>query len=325
MLHSTTMLKTRWMARWGANVGELTIGGQWWRLFTCVFLHIGAIHLVFNMVVLWSIGRVLERLAGRGGFAVIYLLSGLCGSMASIWWNPNVVSAGASGAIFGLYGALLGFLARESHCLPQAVRKRLALNAVAFVGYNLLFALGKNGIDVAAHLGGLVAGFACGFGMALPETREVLHRRFRSNALFLAGGLLFLGLLAILIPKQTGLSGLFAQAGQVEMKALKAFEEGAAKVRSGASSDAQFAQTIEDEVIPGLREYRNLLEGIAETRGVNSRVVQAMVRYTEAREEAFALMAHAMRTGDQDEAARALKGQAQAADTFQEEVKKANE
>src|ERR1700690_3664083 len=95
------------LLRWGANLGSLTTSGQWWRLFTCTFLHIGILHILFNMFVLWDIGRFMERLIGSGGWAVVYLVACLSGSVASLWWNPQVVSAGASGAIFGLYGGLI--------------------------------------------------------------------------------------------------------------------------------------------------------------------------------------------------------------------------
>lgn len=108
---------------WGANLGSATTSGQWWRLFTCTFLHIGLIHLLFNMYVLWDIGRFIERLIGAAGFAAVYLLAGLAGSIASMWWNPFVVSAGASGAIFGLYGCLIGYCWRDPGTSPRTWRR----------------------------------------------------------------------------------------------------------------------------------------------------------------------------------------------------------
>jgi rhomboid protease GluP len=107
--------------RWGGNFPPVTVQGQWWRLLTATFLHAGAVHLVFNMVVLWDAGKRMERILGRGGFLVCYLLSGLAGSVASLAFHPASVSVGASGAIFGLFGALLGFLARSRRRLPRPV------------------------------------------------------------------------------------------------------------------------------------------------------------------------------------------------------------
>ena len=101
------------LIQWGANYGPKTTQGEWWRMFTCMFLHIGVLHLLFNMLALWNVGSCMERLLGSTGFLVLYLLAGLLGSVASVAWNPFVVSAGASGAIFGLYGGLLAFLMRH--------------------------------------------------------------------------------------------------------------------------------------------------------------------------------------------------------------------
>ena len=81
---------------WGANYGPFTLDGQWWRLLTCTFVHIGLIHIGLNMWVLWDIGQLVERLVGNVGFLFLYLLSGLFGSLASVYWNPEVLSAGAS-------------------------------------------------------------------------------------------------------------------------------------------------------------------------------------------------------------------------------------
>jgi membrane associated rhomboid family serine protease len=86
----------RSLVEWGANFGPKTMNGQWWRLVTCMFLHCGIFHLGFNMWVLWDLGRLVERLVGNVGFVVLYFVSGIAGSVASLAWNPVVVSVGAS-------------------------------------------------------------------------------------------------------------------------------------------------------------------------------------------------------------------------------------
>lgn len=311
------------LSRWGANVGALTAGGQWWRLFTCLFLHIGIVHLGFNMAVLWTIGGFVERLAGRTGFLVLYLVAGLFGSIASLAWNPDVVSAGASGAIFGLYGALLGFLVRESQCVPPPVRKRLIQNALFFVGFNLLFALRAKGIDLAAHLGGLAAGWACGLALALPPTPEGLARRARAQVLVLGGGLLLLVGIAVLIPKERGVTGGLAEAGRLETQALKTYNDGLEAFRAGRATGAQFADTVDHEVVPGLRQCRTRLEGLENLPGARVRALQVMVAFTAAREDAFTHLAHAFRTQDRDEAEQATKAQQTAAETFTRNLKEA--
>src|SRR5215475_3534683 len=163
------------LIQWGANYGPKTTNGEWWRMFTAMFLHIGVLHLLFNMVALWNVGSFMERILGSVGFVVLYLLSGLLGSVASVAWNPFVVSAGASGAIFGLYGGLLAFLVRH-RAMQQASLAALRTNTLAFLGYNLVFGFIIQGIDMAAHLGGLAGGFICGC-VLMPSPTFASHSR----------------------------------------------------------------------------------------------------------------------------------------------------
>jgi membrane associated rhomboid family serine protease len=153
---------------WGANFGPATLGGQPWRLLSSTFLHFGAIHLAMNMLALWNAGRLVERLFGNARFVALYLAAGIFGSSASVLVHPDVVSAGASGAVFGVYGALGGFLLRQQRSIPGPVLAGLRNVAVSFVGYNLLFGFAGRNIDMAAHLGGLAAGFAAGALLARP-------------------------------------------------------------------------------------------------------------------------------------------------------------
>lgn len=154
--------------RWGANFGPATVGGQWWRLIACTFLHGGVIHLAFNMLCLWSISTIAERLFGNVAFALIYLLAGVGGSIASIAWRPGVISVGASGAIFGVYGAVLGYLMVRRHALPPAIVQQVGKNAGSFVVYNVLAGMLIPVIDTAAHVGGLLTGMLAGMAMQRP-------------------------------------------------------------------------------------------------------------------------------------------------------------
>jgi rhomboid protease GluP len=309
------------LARWGANVGPAVIGGQWWRLFTAVFLHIGVIHLFFNLAVLWGIGGFVERLLGRVGFGVVFGLAGLGASLASILWDPEVVSAGASGAIFGLFGALLGYLAREPKCVPPGVRGRLALSSVGFLVYNMMHALNAQGIDIAGHLGGLVTGLFCGLFLAVPPTKDGAARRLGVSAWVLGSGLVVVGCLAFSLPSLSGDTGRLCLAGLAERRAMAHFEASAGKVRKGILTNAQFADSIEREVVPGLRDCRVRLEALAEVPRFSTEKLAAMVKVTKAEEEAYALMAHALRTGNDGEAALALKARADALTKFQADMK----
>jgi rhomboid protease GluP len=157
------------MYAWGANFGpDVVLDGQVWRLLTSAFLHFGLLHLALNMWCLLSVGPLVERLFGHLGFAALYLLAGVGGSLASLWAHPVSFGAGASGAIFGVFGGLLAFLAVHRHVVPPAVLKPLRASAISCVAYNTLYGLMIPAIDNAAHLGGLATGFACGLLLQRP-------------------------------------------------------------------------------------------------------------------------------------------------------------
>jgi membrane associated rhomboid family serine protease/Flp pilus assembly protein TadD len=147
---------------WGANYGPYTLTGQWWRLITSCFVHIGIIHIAFNMWCLWSLGGLAERLYGRLTFACVYLLCGASGSLCSVYWhNAPTLSAGASGAIFGLAGAVIASIKLgefASGTMAQGTMQSL----IAFVGYNVVFGAISGSTDNACHFGGLLAGVVLG-------------------------------------------------------------------------------------------------------------------------------------------------------------------
>jgi rhomboid protease GluP len=150
------------LIRWGASYGPLILRGQWWRLFTSMFIHIGIFHLVVNMWCLWNLGRLAEWQLGRVGFALIYVGTGLGGGLASLMWHPNIVSAGASGALFGIAGALISAARLGGISVPGQELKRYIGGLVPFCIYNLLLGAVIPFIDNAAHIGGLVAGLVFG-------------------------------------------------------------------------------------------------------------------------------------------------------------------
>lgn len=158
--------------RFGSNFGPLTWTGQEWRLLTSAFLHFGIIHIALNMYALYQGGSLVERLFGSGRFAAIYLLSALSGSVTSGWWDPLRNSAGASGAIFGVYGALLAFLAVRRADIPPSMLKSISSSALLFCLYSLVIGAAHPLIDNACHIGGLLAGFVSGVILARPFTPE---------------------------------------------------------------------------------------------------------------------------------------------------------
>ena len=153
---------------WGSNFGPFTTDGEWWRVLTSLFIHFGIIHLAFNMWALATFGPLAERLYGSVNYLLIYLAAGVAGSLASISWRPDINSAGASGAIFGVLGALLAAQLRSGETFPSSVLRPLRNSTLVFAGFAVLNGLQHEGIDNAAHLGGLTAGLLFGLVMARP-------------------------------------------------------------------------------------------------------------------------------------------------------------
>jgi membrane associated rhomboid family serine protease/Tfp pilus assembly protein PilF len=166
--------------RLGANYGPLTLRGEWWRLLACVFIHGGLLHIAFNMWCLWNLGRLAESVYGHCTFAAVYLICGLSASLGSLIWhlsNP-VPSVGASGAIFGIAGALISSFYLGEFSLPRAAIGGLQRSVVTFVGYNLFFGAMIGSIDNSAHIGGLLMGLLLGALIAkvAPAQDDFLRR-----------------------------------------------------------------------------------------------------------------------------------------------------
>lgn len=152
----------------GAKVNELIAAGQYWRLFTAMFLHVGVMHLLFNSYALYIYGPIAEKLYGKIRFAVIYVLSGMMGSLFSYLFSPNP-AAGASGAIFGLMGSLLYFRKRNRTLFKRVFGPRLFI----IIGINLLFGFIQPGIDNWGHIGGLIGGFLAANAVGLYRERKL--------------------------------------------------------------------------------------------------------------------------------------------------------
>ena len=177
----------RQLIDWGANYGPLTLGGQEWRLLTSMFLHGGLFHIFFNMWCLWDLGSLCESLYGHTTFAAVYLVSGIGASLASVWWHPAVPSVGASGAIFGIVGALIASYYLGEFTMPRFAVAGHLRSVLVFAGYALIFGAMSGRTDNAAHIGGLVTGLVSGALIARVAPERKPFRRI--------GVLLFVGLM----------------------------------------------------------------------------------------------------------------------------------
>jgi rhomboid protease GluP len=144
----------------GAKVNPLIEAGQYWRLFTSIFIHIGFTHLLFNTYALVVLGKFAEKIFNHRKFLLVYLVSGICGSLCSYFFSPNI-SAGASGAIFGLLGAIVAYGWKNTFLW----RSGLITNLLVVLGINLFLGIIVPGLDNYAHLGGLLGGSLLGLGM----------------------------------------------------------------------------------------------------------------------------------------------------------------
>ncbi|MFK2824362.1 rhomboid family intramembrane serine protease [Bacillus sp. B190/17] len=179
------------LIRFGAKFNPLILEGEWWRFFTPIFLHIGFLHLLMNTFALYFLGTAVEQIYGRFRFLFIYLFSGFVGTLASFVLNDHL-SAGASGAIFGCFGALLYF----GLIYPRLFFRTMGMNVIVVIGINLVFGFSVPGIDNAGHIGGLIGGFLATGAVHFPTKKNPLMQFvFFVAALLLSAGGLYAGFL----------------------------------------------------------------------------------------------------------------------------------
>jgi len=180
---------TETLIKYGAKFNPLILNGEWWRFFTPIFIHIGIFHLAMNTIALYYLGTTVEKMFGHIRFFWIYLCSGFIGTLASFVFSPSI-SAGASGAIFGCFGALLylGF------AYPQVFFRSMGMNVIGVIIFNLIFGFTVTGIDNAGHIGGLVGGFLATGAVHFPKKKnKITQVLFLLSTIIVIGGLLYFG------------------------------------------------------------------------------------------------------------------------------------
>src|SRR5213596_2812683 len=144
----------------GVKANEEIARGQWWRFVTPIFIHIGLLHLFFNSYALWIVGPQVEKLYGSTRFVILYVVTGVAGVFGSYFYHPQSISAGASGAIFGLFGVLLAFGIRYRNAIPPFFKRAVGTGVLPVIVINLIIGFTIPQIDNSAHIGGLLAGAA---------------------------------------------------------------------------------------------------------------------------------------------------------------------
>lgn len=168
------------LRRAGGQVPSLVMGGEYWRLVSSMFIHSGIRHLLNNMLILYVLGEFLERLLGHVKFAILYLLGGLAGNLAELAFQlrrgEDIVSVGASGAVFAIMGGVLLVLLRHrGHVRGLSIRQILIMLA-----FSVYFGFASEGIANEAHIGGLIAGFLLALLLYVKEM-PVIRRRDREE------------------------------------------------------------------------------------------------------------------------------------------------
>jgi rhomboid protease GluP len=298
---------------WGANFGPATQDGEWWRLGSAMFLHFGLLHLALNMWALWDVGQWVERMFGHVRFGVIYIVAGLAGNLLSLVIHAGqAVSGGASGAIFGLYGALLSYLWLERSRMQQGEFRWLFWGASGFSLATIVFGLLIPGIDNAAHVGGFVSGLLAGV-LAAPSPGQTTRRR--SGQMAGLGLVVMVGAMVANIPQP---AYRWSEEKQVRQEIGQFLQEDAAITRAwqsillqgqqkGASFD-QLADVIESVVAERYEHSFEALSALPNDANLPSAsTAEHLTRYAEQRRDASRAMVEGLRARDRVQIQKALE------------------
>jgi rhomboid protease GluP len=299
---------------WGANFGPATKDGEWWRLGSAMFLHFGLVHLAMNMWALWDCGRLVERLYGTPRLLLLYAASGLAGNLVSlVAQGDRAVSGGASGAIFGLFGALLVCLLRERRHVDPTEFRWLFWGGAAFALATLALGFFVRGIDNAAHIGGLGAGALLGIALGRPLTPR---RPIPIGARLLATATLGVAtaLFALNIPEPRYRFGEELQARTAIRQFLddehRIANRWQAIVEAGRSGSASFDELAGDIEADVSKEYQDSFEQLSSVavspEAPSAARLEMLRRYALLRGDAAHALAEALRTQDRPGIARAL-------------------
>lgn len=288
------------LIEWGADYGPRISAGQWWRLFTSMFLHFGIVHIGMNMLALWNVGRFIERALGTTSYLIVYFLSGWAGSVVSEVTKPMAVSAGASGAIFGVFGVLLAFVLRPRQTVPMAALRAMRSSTFSFLAINLLLGFTAPAINLAAHLGGLVCGFVLGAVFGHELSFEARRAARQTTLLFGAATAVVLGAATMTLKERRlpDVLAILARFGTVETRVLAVYNDGREKVLRGDMSDSEFADLIERDV---LRPWRSLEIEPAMVRYIPPEAregVRDLENHRREREEEWKQIVEKLRSGD---------------------------
>jgi rhomboid protease GluP len=281
----------------GGNFAPLTKGGEPWRLITAMFLHAGLLHIGMNMLCLAQ-ARVVEQLFGRIPMIAIYLTSGLLGGVVSMTRNPNVVSVGASGAVFGLYGAFGAYLVFRKTAIAEAAWSKTTRQIATFVGINLVYGLVTPGIDMSAHIGGIVVGFVV--ATALLAGKHADRQRVSRGLGLLAAGLAVTAVATFAIRPPVDVTPELEAFEKVESICITRWNEIITGAKAGTVTNAQAIEQIERDVLPPWKALRARVFAIEHPPERLATLWSALKSYLVSRQEAWESYVAMVRGGGAD-------------------------
>jgi len=268
-----------------------------------MFAHAGILHIAFNMYCLYRIGPFAERVFGNLRYAGLYLLAGIGGNLASLYWHPLTVCVGASGAIFGIFGAVLGLIIARPSAIPVHRAQVLTKDAVTFLVVNLVYGMMLPEVDIAAHLGGLATGLIVGLVLARaylsPEGSLRANRGAASAAVCGVAMALLVGV-ATLVPVVDDYRLEIPRFGATERTTMALFNDSLTKLKKKDVTQAEFAGMIEGKLLPQWNAQRERLLKLRipprETTVATNRAT--LGKYMSLRAEAWGLMGKGILAND---------------------------
>jgi membrane associated rhomboid family serine protease len=315
LLFASPDLSPEAVVAWGGNFAPRTGNGEWWRLVSATFVHFGVLSLLVNTGAILSAGRVLERLVGSVTFGVVYVVAGAMGALASLWISPVAVTAGASAAVFGVYGLLLacwmwGAFRRSTTTVRLASIKTLAVPAVLFIAYSLA----TDDLATSAEIAGVVSGFMAGLLLArsAADRKPALPRV--AAAAVAAAVIVF-----VLSEPVRGLVDPREEiAAVIAMETRTAAKYDAAVVRfsKGSVTAGVLASLIERMILPELKTANRRVNALGRVPADQQDVVAEARDYLRMREESWRLRAHALQKASMPLLRQADQNEKRALDAF---------
>jgi membrane associated rhomboid family serine protease len=279
---------------WGANFGPRTTNGEWWRLLTATVLHAHLPHLIFNMIALLMVGPIVERLVGCRAFVAFYVACGLTGSAASLWAHPLLVGVGASGAILGLYGMLVGFMfehrpsaSRNGFVVgaaPQIHRAQLQIflhDTMGVIVSTVVLSWWVPNVDNAAHLGGLAAG--CAIGWIAGKDIEWTTPRPRQIATAMVLGAICCGAALGASGRLPDLRPAMISVFEIDSRTRVTYSRAIAS----KGDDASLSILIESDILSALAAERKALAAYSRVAALQQPILDDLRQYVALHEEAW--------------------------------------